>query len=110
MENQEYKIGLIGSVETVMGFIALGVTCFPIKEDNEIETIIAKIKADNFAAIFITEDWAVRIRAVLDAEFAKAALPAIVTVPSQKGATEAGLANLKNIVEQAVGSDILFNK
>ena len=110
MTDNKFKIGLIGSAETIMGFIALGVICFPIKEKDEIDAIIEKIKADNFAAIFVTEDWAVRIRMILDAEFANAALPAIVTVPSQKGATEAGLANLKKIVEQAVGSDILFNK
>ena len=105
----DYKIGIIGTEEVVMGFHALGVSCFAISEDEQIDSIIEKIRTDNFAAIFITEDWAQRIRTKVDQALQGAALPAVVTVPSPQGATKAGLANLKKIVEQAVGSDILFN-
>jgi V/A-type H+/Na+-transporting ATPase subunit F len=107
---QDYKIGIIGTEEAVAGFMALGVTCFPITQDDEIKEIINQIKNDAFAAIFITEDWAIRVRNQIDEAFRDAALPAVVTVPSPGGATKAGLENLKKIVEQAVGSDILFNK
>jgi len=107
--SNEYKIGMIGTEEAIMGFIALGVKCFPIKENAEIVDIIQSIKADQFGAIFITEDWAGRVRSELDTAFEREALPAIVTVPSPQGATKEGLSNLKKIVEQAVGSDILFN-
>ena len=106
---QDYKIGIIGTEEAISGFYALGVSCFPITESNEIDQVIEKIKTDRFAAVFITEDWANRIRDRVDQAFAGAALPAVVTVPSPQGATDAGLANLRKIVEQAVGSDILFN-
>ena len=44
---------------------------------------------------------------ILD-EYKERALPAIVSVPSPKGTTGAAMKNLKKIVEQAVGSDILF--
>ncbi len=106
----EYKIGIIGTEEAIAGFAGLGVVPFSMKEDADIGNIIEEIKKDNFAAIFITEDWSVRVRDELEKNFEREPLPAIVTVPSQSGATKAGLANLRKIVEQAVGSDILFNK
>ncbi len=106
---EDYKVAIIGTEEAIMGFYALGVECFPITEDNEIESIIEKINAGRFAAVFITEDWAERVRTKVDQAFQDAALPAVVTVPSPQGATKAGLTNLRKIVEQAVGSDILFN-
>lgn len=110
MTENGYQIGIIGSEEAIMGFIPLGVVCFPVREDGDIAEIAAKIRSGRFAAVFITEDWAERARPVLDAAFSNEALPAVVTVPSPRGATGAGLAALKKIVEQAVGSDILFNK
>jgi V/A-type H+/Na+-transporting ATPase subunit F len=109
MAEQNYKIGVIGSEEAIMGFIPLGVTCLPIKEKEEIDEIINTLKSDQFAAVFITEEWATRVRSSLDEAFKNEALPALVTVPSPQGATKDGLANLKKIVEQAIGSDILFN-
>ena len=106
---QDYKIGIIGTEEAIMGFHALGVSCFPITSEDQIKQIIEKIMNDRYAAVFITEDWANRVRHEIDKALAGAALPAVVTVPSPQGATKAGLDNLRKIVEQAVGSDILFN-
>ncbi len=103
----DYKIGIIGTEEAIAGFAGVGVVPFSIKEDGDIDGIIKEIKGDSFAAIFITEDWATRVRDDLDKNFAREPLPAILTVPSPKGATDEGLANLRKIVEQAVGSDIL---
>ena len=107
---ETYKIGMIGTEEAIGGFNALGVHCFYIKKESEIDNIIEQIQSAKFAAIYITEDWAEKVRTSIDEAFKDAALPAVVTVPSQKGASVAGLNNLRKIVEQAVGSDILFNK
>lgn len=107
---ETYKIGIIGTEEAIAGFNALGVSCFYMKEDSDVAEVIAQIQKEKFAAVFITEDWAERVRNQIDEAFQNAALPAIVTVPSQKGSTKAGLSNLRKIVEQAVGSDILFNQ
>ena len=106
---KEYKIGVIGTEEAIMGFVALGVDPFPLTEEKDVHAVIEKINQGEYAAVFITEDWAARVRNDLDEAFENAALPAIVTVPSPKGATKEGLSNLKKIVEQAIGSDILFN-
>ena len=36
-------------------------------------------------------------------------LPAVIPIPSASGSTGFGIGNVKKYVEQAVGSDIIFN-
>lgn len=103
----DYKIAILGSKDSVRGFQALGVDTFEIsKVDEASEKLREVYERDDYAVLFITEDWADQIRSTLDDLPAKA-LPAVVAVPSQHGSTGAGLRNLSKIVEQAVGSDIL---
>ncbi|PIS04992.1 MAG: V-type ATP synthase subunit F [Candidatus Buchananbacteria bacterium CG10_big_fil_rev_8_21_14_0_10_42_9] len=103
----EYKIAIIGSLESIQGFQALGVTPHPVQNPEHAgETIDKIIAANETAVIFITEDWADKIKDYL-AELPSRALPAIVPIPSHQGSTGAGLRNISKIVEQAVGSDIL---
>ena len=66
MEDKNYKIAILGAEEAIMGFIPLGVSCFPIKEESEAEQVIEILKSEQFAVVFITEDWASRIRHQLD--------------------------------------------
>jgi V/A-type H+-transporting ATPase subunit F len=103
----EYKIAILGSKDSVRGFAALGVDTFEITKVEEASQQLRDVyDRDDYAVLFITEDWADQIRSVLEALPPKA-LPAVVSVPSQHGSTGAGLRNLSKIVEQAVGSDIL---
>lgn len=105
-----YKIAIIGSPDAVGGFKAAGVDVFGVKTKQEVEQKIKEIyDSTEYATIFITEDWIDQIKDFLDKLPAKA-LPAIVAIPSHQGSTGAGLANLKKIVEQAVGSDILSDR
>lgn len=102
-----YKIAIIGNEDAVGGFKAVGVDVVAIKTKTEAEKNIKKLyDSTDYATIFITEDWVDQVKDFLDALPPKA-LPSIVAIPSQSGSTGAGLANLKRIVEQAVGSDIL---
>lgn len=107
MTEKSYKIAIVGSADAVLGFRAVGADAVAVtdKADAE-EKVTALYNSEDYAALFITEDWADEIRELLQALPPKA-LPAIVAVPSQAGSTGAGLYNLKKIVEQAVGSDIL---
>jgi V/A-type H+-transporting ATPase subunit F len=110
-ENQkQYSIAVIGSPDAVLGFKALGVDALGIKTKEEAEAMLAKsYTSEKYAVIFITEDWYDIIRKEIN-ELPAQALPAIVAIPSQAGSTGAGLANLKRIVEKAVGSDILGDR
>ncbi len=104
-----YKLAIIGSGDAVLGFKAVGIDAIAVKTKEEAQNKVKEVyDSENYATLFITEDWADQIEELLDSLPPKA-LPAIVAVPSQAGSTGAGLANLKKIVEQAVGSDILSN-
>jgi len=101
-----YKIAIIGSEDTISGFKALGVQAVAANDAVETQNKIkAMYEKNEFAVIFITEDWADKISDFLE-NLAPKALPAIVSIPSQKGTTGAGLRGIRKIVEKAVGSDI----
>lgn len=100
---------MIGSPDSIMGFSALGVKTFGVISVTEVQKNLEDILKDNYAIIFITEDWYNQIPKDI-AKLQQQTMPAVISIPSQHGSTGAGLENLRKIVEQAVGSDILFNK
>jgi len=104
----DYKIGIIGSHEEILGFKALGLTPLAVRNKTEVlETVNKAVEQNNFAILFIIENWAAQAEAEL-LEMSRGALPAIVTVPGYAGSQGMGEKKLRKIVEQAVGSDILF--
>ena len=109
VEDKQYKIAMIGSPDSIMGFSALGVKTFGVISVEEVQTYLKEILEDNYAIVFITEDWYEKIPKEIS-KLQQQTMPAVISIPSQHGSTGAGLENLRKIVEQAVGSDILFNK
>lgn len=104
------KIAIIGSADAVLGFKAVGIDAIGVNTADETKEKIKELyDSSDYATIFITEDWFDQIVNFIN-ELPPKALPSIVAVPSQAGSTGAGLANIKKIVEQAVGSDILGDK
>lgn len=102
-----YKIAIIGSREEILGFKALGLS--PLSVDSKEEAVKAIdniIEKKEMAIVFITENWAQEIKEKLLELTGE--LPAIVTVPNYAGSKGMGEKKLRKIVEQAVGSDILF--
>jgi V/A-type H+-transporting ATPase subunit F len=103
----EYKIAILGNNEEILGFKALGVSTFPISSKSEAEQLFEKIiQKGGYAVVFVTENWAEKISETLFEH--RGALPAVVTIPNYSGGKGMGEAKLRNIVEKAVGSDILF--
>ena len=105
-----YKIGIIGERDSVLGFMALGLS---VREAETVEKACAALhemaKSGEYAIIYLTEDYA----AALEAETAKykdSPLPAIITVPGKNGSRGYGMASIKTAVEKAVGADILFKE
>ena len=102
-----YKIAIIGNEDAVGGFKAVGADTINVQTAQEAQDAVSKVyESSEYAVVFITENWVDQIKEFLN-ELPSKALPSIVAIPSQSGSTGAGLANLKKIVEQAVGSDIL---
>jgi len=100
------KIAILGSPNSILGFKAIGLEVFGVHTIEQAKVFLKVVKSNLYAVLFITEDWAKKLHKEID-EIAGQALPAILTVPSPKGAGKEGIRNLKKIVERAVGSDIL---
>ena len=109
VEIKKYNIAIIGSPDSVLGWKALGLTTFGVLSVEDVNESLEEIEAGNYAIVFITENWHEQIPEQIK-KLQEKPLPAVISIPSQHGATGAGLQNLRKIVEQAVGSDILFNK
>lgn len=102
-----YKIGVIGDKDSILGFKALGLSVFPVKEAEEAESLLHKMVDENYAVIYITEEFAKDISAGIE-KYKVKKLPAIIPIPSNQGSLGIGMSNVKKSVERAVGADILF--
>lgn len=103
-----YKIGIIGERDSVLGFMSLGFSVHEAKNADESARILHRIVAEGeYAIIFIVENYAEKIAEDI-ARYRDNALPAIISLPGQSGNTGYGLAAIRNAVERAVGTDIVF--
>ncbi|MGI6212009.1 MAG: V-type ATP synthase subunit F [Anaerovoracaceae bacterium] len=102
-----YKIGVVGDINSIAGFRAVGLDIFPCSDAEEAEKTIQKLANDDYAIIYIMEPLAVAIPETID-KYKDAMLPAIIALPDRSGSTGRGLDNVRKAVERAVGADILF--
>lgn len=105
-----YKIAVLGSRDSIYGLAALGLDTFPTDsmKAEESSHLLRKLAEGDYAVIYVTEE----LQAALKEEIARykdRMIPAILPIPGTSGNTGAGMAGLKKLVEQAVGSDIIFN-
>ncbi|MEA4883532.1 MAG: V-type ATP synthase subunit F [Clostridia bacterium] len=104
-----HKIAVIGDEDSVLGFRALGVSVFPVKDSTEAEAALRSAAREGFAVIYITEGHASSIIDVIT-EYSRKPLPVVLTIPDQGGNKGAALEKLRRTVEKALGADILFGK
>ena len=71
--------------------------------------MLKRLAEDNYAVIYMTEALASNLNKEID-RYREVMKPAIILIPGISGNTGAGIAGVKKSVEQAVGSDILFNE
>ena len=102
-----YKIAVIGDYDSIYGFAALGLDTFPVSEPEEAEKQLHKLAGGGYAVIYITESLAAVLTHEID-KYRLEKLPAIIQIPGVSGNTGDGVRSVKQFVEQAVGSDILF--
>ena len=103
-----YKIAVMGDYDSIFGFASLGLEIFPIVDTAEAGKLLKKLAEGQYAVIYITEALAAVISHELE-KYQAEILPAIIPIPGATGNTGLGIANVKKFVEQAVGSDIIFN-
>ena len=103
------KIACIGDKDSVLCFMAIGCSVFAAESPEEAAKILRNIAADeSFPIIFLSENYYNAMPGII-ADFEEKPLPAIISLPSSKGSEGSGLANIKVLVEKAIGADITFN-
>ena len=75
---------------------------------KEAEEKIEALASQEYGIIYVTEALAAECKNVIE-KYQERILPAIIQIPGVSGNTGDGVQGVKNSVEQAVGSDILFS-
>ena len=101
-----YKIAVMGDVDSVLGFKALGLDVYPVAGPEEGHETLHRQARENYAIIYMTEQLAAKLTTDI-ARYKDALTPAIILIPGKEGPLGIGMANIKTAVERAVGADIL---
>ena len=103
-----YKIGVMGSPDTVIGFKALGLDTFPVENPEQAKRIMREVSAaeSNYAIIYLEENLAEALKAEIDKVKDKPS-PAVILIPDRDGTIGLGQSALKAAVERAIGTNIL---
>jgi V/A-type H+-transporting ATPase subunit F len=102
-----YKMAIIGNKEIVSLFNLFGVDTFYVDNDEDAKSKLSELKgADNYAAIFITENYAIKMLDVIE-EFSEQVLPAVIILPTNNESTGINDERLRNIAIRAVGTDVI---
>lgn len=103
-----YKIAVLGDRDSIYGFAALGLNIYPVRDYDEAVKTLKELAEGPYAVIYITEALQAQLESEID-KYRSKLLPAIIPIPGAYGNTGIGIRSVKKSVEQAVGSDILFN-
>ena len=103
-----YKVAVIGDRDSIYGFAALGLDTYPVTDPEQAGRQLRQLAEGEYVVIYITEALAAQLERELD-HYREAPLPAIIPIPGVSGNTGMGIKMVKKSVEQAVGSDIIFN-
>lgn len=103
-----YKAAVMGDLDSIYGFAALGLETYPVSEKEEAAKVLKTLAEAEYAVIYITESLQAELEHEID-RYITNYLPAIIPIPGVFGNTGMGMRNVKKSVERAVGSDIIFN-
>lgn len=108
MKSMAKNIAVIGDSESIKGFGAIGLDIYPCDDIENAAHLLRKIAdGDNYAVIYMTEELFELVEKERN-RYESRLTPAIIPLPGVKGNTGIGSRRLSAFVEQAVGSDILF--
>jgi V/A-type H+-transporting ATPase subunit F len=111
----EYKIAIIGPLETVSGFKALGVDSFQAQTAEEALDQLKTIKEQTlnptsetkYAVVCIIEEMMTLVDQNEYAKVVEGPLPAVVLLPGPSGSSGFAIERLRMLAEKAVGSSII---
>lgn len=102
-----HKVAVMGDYDSIYGFSALGLDIFPQTDSIKAVQELRRIVSGDYAIIYITESLAAEIKEEID-KYREQISPAIILIPGVMGNTGHGVQGVKDAVEQAIGSDIVF--
>lgn len=102
------RIAVMGDIDSIYGFGALGFDTFPFTEQTEAAKKLRELADGDYSIIYMTEALAEKLSDLID-HYREELRPAIILIPGVSGNTGNGIELVKKSVEQAVGSDIIFN-
>lgn len=102
------KIAVMGDYDSIYGFAALGLETYPVDSQEQGHKLLRQLAERDYAVIYMTEALAQQLAAEVS-RYRTAMTPAIILIPGVAGNTEQGIRSVKQSVEKAVGSDILFS-
>lgn len=102
-----YRAAVIGDYDSIYGFGALGLDTFSVEEAIEAAHLLKKLAGSSYPIIYITESLAEKINTEIE-KYRELVTPAIILIPGVQKNTGAGIQRVKDCVEQAIGSDIIF--
>ena len=102
------RAAVIGDRDSLYRFAAHGLEVLTETETAKGSKTLRRLAESEYAVIYITEALAAELEHELD-HFRLQPLPAIIPIPGVTGNTGMGIKMVKKSVEQAVGSDIIFN-
>ena len=114
-QKRDYKIAIVGPLDTVSGFKALGVDSFRANTAEEALAQLKKIKDQTvdpasdtkYAVVCMIEDLVSDIDQTEYAKVVEGALPAVVLLPGPEGSNGFAVERLRKLAEKAVGSAII---
>lgn len=103
-----YKIGVLGDYDSICAFASLGLDTVSVETVKQAEDSLKDMALSGYGIIYITEQYFKELEKVIES-YREALTPAIMPIPCVKGFYGAGRERMKKFVEQAVGSDIIYN-
>ena len=101
-------IAVVGDKDSVLAFKAIGIDAYPVDGEMQARNVVREL-ARTYSVIFITDAIAAQIESLLK-RYKTRPYPVVVPIPSAEGNTGFGMQGIKNDVEKAIGSDIIFGK
>ena len=101
-------IAVGGDKDSVLAFKAIGIDAYPVDGEMQARNVVREL-ARTYSVIFITDAIAAQIESLLK-RYKTRPYPVVVPIPSAEGNTGFGMQGIKNDVEKAIGSDIIFGK
>lgn len=104
---ERMNIAVLGDRDSIYCYAALGMDTFPVSDPEEGRSTLEQLANRRYAVIYITEQLAEELEAEL-IRYRDQAIPAIIPIPGVTGGTGFGMKAVRQSVERAVGSDIIF--